>query len=403
MSCIRAVVVAVLTAFALLWLTQLLKVSPWLAVMTMCSPWIWYYCRQLWDNSLSVPLAALLLAAYGQFLQNKRGWALCLAIVCAALSCLVHLITIPFLVVLAIHASFSHGKSVMKLKWPALLSVIIMLAISTPYLHYIVTFHGSHLPQTIAWWRGWVFPLLGAQHLTAKNVGYIIEVPWSFITPASVRYAFQIARIITYIGYIACWVGMVIAIPRAIRAIELPARASTADQLCLIALAGYAFQTIFDGIERVAIFPHYHNTTWMIFVMFVWLGLDALPRWFRSHKISARLVPLVYAASLLFVQIIIAWQIARNGGTRGNHYNAVLSNQIAVVKQIGRFSDASPIEMRVDYWSDRPDTLRVLRQLIAPPSDTGPVRKLVVKFRDAFPGDARIEVKNYPLTDSATQ
>ena len=56
MSAIRAVAVGGLTALGLLWLTQLLKVSPWLAVVTMFSPWMWYYSRQLWDNSLSLPL-----------------------------------------------------------------------------------------------------------------------------------------------------------------------------------------------------------------------------------------------------------------------------------------------------------------------------------------------------------
>src|SRR5580700_1120275 len=55
MTAIRAVVVSALISLALLWLTQLLRVSPWLAVVTMLSPWMWYYSRQLWDNSLLVP------------------------------------------------------------------------------------------------------------------------------------------------------------------------------------------------------------------------------------------------------------------------------------------------------------------------------------------------------------
>ena len=397
MSAIREVAVSALIALGLLWLTQLLRVSPWLAVVVMLSPWTWYYSRQLWDNSVSIPITVLLFAAYGQFVKSKSGWALCLAIVCAALSCLVHLIAIPFLAVLAIHAVIFETKWVMKSKWPALATLIVMFAVSEPYLRYVLTFHGSHVPNYAPWWRGWVFPMMGAQHLTAKNVSWILEESWDNINPASVRYAFKFARLITCIGYLACWVGMIIAIPRALRALRRRAEAGTVDHLCLVALAALAFQILFDGLEHVSLYPHYHSTTWIIYAMFAWLAFDALPRWFGPRSLIAVLTVPVYAASLVFIEIIVAWQIARNGGTRGNHYNAVLSNQIEAVKEIGRFSDKSPIDVQVDYWQDRPDTLRVLRQLVSPPTDDGPVRKLVVRFRAEFPGDARIVVDNYPI------
>jgi hypothetical protein len=397
MSAIRAVVVAGITAFCLLWLTQLLRVSPWLAVVTMCSPWMWYYSRQLWDNSISVPLCALQLAAYGQFIQSKRGWALCLSIVCAALSCMVHLIVLPFLLVLALHALIYETRSVLKFKWPAIVTVVVMLIVCEPYMRYAVTFHGSKVPDYFAWWKGWIFPLFGAQHITAKNIGYVLEESWGNIQPAAIRYAFALARAITFIGLFACWVGMLMGIPMAWRALGKSREATTADHLCLIGLATLAVQTLFDGLEHVTYYPHYYNTTWTIYVVFAFIALAALPRWFGEKSLVARTTLPVYAISLAFVEIIIAWQIARNSGSRGDHYNAVLSNQIEVVKKIGEFSDASPIDVQVDYWQARPETLRVLRQLISPPKAEGPVRKIVVRYRAAFPGDALIVVDDYPL------
>src|ERR1700728_692820 len=193
MSAIRAVAVGGLTALGLLWLTQLLKVTPWLAVVTMFSPWMWYYSRQLWDNSLSLPLAALLFTSYGQFLQSKRASMLCIAIVCAALSCMVHLIVVPFLIVLALHALIFETRWVVKSKWPVLATVIVMLVICEPYMRYAMTFHGSSVPDYFAWWHGWVFPIFGAQHLTAKNIGYVLEESWQNIHPALFRHAFAIA------------------------------------------------------------------------------------------------------------------------------------------------------------------------------------------------------------------
>jgi hypothetical protein len=404
MTAIRAIAVGGLMALGLLWLTRLLKVSPWLAVVTMFSPWIWYYSRQLWDNSLCIPLSVLLFASYGQFLQSKRAWALCAAVVCAALTCLTHLMVLPFLFVLTVHLLFFETRWVLKFKWPLLATTLLMFATSEPYLRYTVTFHGSHVPDFAPWWHGWVFSLLGAQHITGKNVGYFLEESSANIKPALVRHAFAIARVITYIGIFACWAGMFIAIPPARRALRRPRDAGTVDALCLIALAAFLFQTLFDGLEHVSLYPHYYNTTWIIYVVFAWLAFDALPRWFGPRSITARMTIPVYAASLLFVEVIVAWQIARNGGSKGDNYGAVLSNQIEVVKEIGRFSDASPIDVQVQYWQTRPDTLRVLRQLVAPPTPDGPVRRLIVRFRDAFPGDARIIVQNLPVSNAvATQ
>ncbi len=205
---------------------------------------------------------------------------------------------------------------------------------------------------------------------------------------------------ITWIAIVACWAGMIAAIGRARRALAGPIKAGTIDHLCLIGLAAFLFQTVFDGLEHVSYYPHYHTPVWIIYVMFAYLAFDALPRWFGGRSTVARLTVPAYAVSLLFTQIVVAWQIARNGGSRGDHYGAVLSNQIQVVKEIGQFSDASPLDIQVDYWQARPDTLRVLRQLVALPTANGPVRQLVVRFRNAFPGDARIVVESFPVSNS---
>jgi hypothetical protein len=401
MSAIRGVLVGGLTALGLLWLTQLLKVSPWLAVVTMFSPWVWYYSRQLWDNSLCIPLSVLLFASYGQFLEGRRAWALCAAVAFAALCCLTHLMILPFLFVLALHAVLFRTRWILQFKWPLLATTVLMLAVSGPYLRYTATFHGSHVPDYEPWWRGWVFPLFGAQHITGKNVGYFLEESNAAIKPSILRHAFAAARVITYIGILACWVGMIIAIPRARRALGRLQDVATVDCLCLIGLAVFVAQTLFDGVEHVSLYPHYYNTTWIIYVMFAWLAFEALPRWFGAKSPTARMTMPAYAASLLFVELIVAWQIARNGGSKGDNYGAVLSNQVAVVREIDRFSNTSPIDVQVSYWQTRPDTLRVLRQLVIPPIHHPavlPTRQLVVHFRNAFPGDARIVVDNFAVS-----
>ena len=402
MTVIRTVVFSLLTSLGLLWLTQLIRVTPWLAVVAMLSPWMWYYSRELWDNSLTIPFTALLLPAYGQFLKSRRAWPLCLAVVCAALTCLVHLIVVPFLAVLALHLLFFESRLLLKFKWPILATVLAMLALSAPYLHYALTFHGSGVPQYASRFGGWIFPLLDAQHLTAKSIGYFLEENFQNIHPAPLRYLFTLARLFTYIAFIACWIGMIMAIPLARRAFGLRDKADVLDHLCLIGLVTFLFQTLFDGLEHVSFHPHYYNTTWIVYVMFAWIGFNAIPRWFGSQSLIARLLIPIYAACLLFVQIIIAWQISRNSGGKGDHYNAILSNQIEVATEMNRFSTASPIDIQVQYWTERPDTLPVLRKLMPTPPGLLPTRQLVVRFRDAFPGDAKVIVENQPLGDIPT-
>ena len=83
-SSIRAGLVAGITAISLLWLCRTLRVSPWLAVAGMLSPWLYFYSRQIWDNSLCIPISALMLAAYADFLSTRRVRSLYLAVFCAA-------------------------------------------------------------------------------------------------------------------------------------------------------------------------------------------------------------------------------------------------------------------------------------------------------------------------------
>ncbi len=79
MIAIRAAAFSAITAAALYWLAKTLRVTPWLAVAVMLSPWLWLYSRQLWDNSLCIPLCAMLFAAYADFVLTHRPWSLRLA------------------------------------------------------------------------------------------------------------------------------------------------------------------------------------------------------------------------------------------------------------------------------------------------------------------------------------
>lgn len=86
----------------------------------------------------------------------------------------------------------------------------------------------------------------------------------------------------------------------------------------------------------------------------------------------------------------------RNAGARNINFGTSVGNQIAAIKQLRRYSDDSSVDIRLPQWKSFPLAWKVLLELNPPTSDPRPRRHLVVKYRDAHPGDAHIEVEELP-------
>ncbi len=187
---------------------------------------------------------------------------------------------------------------------------------------------------------------------------------------------------------------MILAVPRAWSAIRQPKTATVTNHLFLIALSVWLFQTFLDGLERVHSTPHYYSGTWCVYAVLAWMAAD----WLRLHFSKRVFLPVVavYAASMLFGSVVIATTIARNAGHRNINFGTSVGNQIAAIKQLRRYSDDSSVDIRLPQWKSFPLAWKVLLELNPPTSDPRPRRHLVVKYRDAHPGDAHIEVEELP-------
>ncbi len=170
------------------------------------------------------------------------------------------------------------------------------------------------------------------------------------------------------------------------------------EHLQLIALAVWICQTFLDGLERLYFSPHYYVATWIVYAFFAWTAIDWLLRRSAKINLAIRWSLAVYAASLLLGIVIIAATIARNGGTVGPYYGTTLANQIQAVEKMERFSDRSSLDVQFPPWRLQPLAFQVLMELNPPSPGPRPVANLVVKYRNAHPGDARIEVQVLPVT-----
>jgi hypothetical protein len=113
-----------------------------------------------------------------------------------------------------------------------------------------------------------------------------------------------------------------------------------------------------------------------------------------------RLALPAYGLALLIVLGAMIAKVAHDGGTRTMGYGTTMAQQMAAVAQIRGFSDDSQKQFAIvgikqcpfPQWSNYPWAFVVLRGLLPPPSGPRSDGPILVHYRDAFPGDARIVV-----------
>jgi hypothetical protein len=381
---LRALLASGATAIALLWLTRSMQISGWFAPLSMLSPWLWMWHRTLWDNSWCIPLSALAIASYAAFLVNRKTWALVMTLSCLMVATATHLSALALDAAIALHLIFFRPSALARSLWPVSFTILAWVVVFIPYIRAAAEIGESgSAPTKQLSNAGWLLAVWGGHHLTA---GFDWLVSIRTLEPPLVT----VARAISLLPHLAVWAGMGIVL--------LSSRQLTARQrpLGILALLIAACQTVLDGIERLPPLPHYFNSTWIAYAILAWLAIDLLRR-----RIAARIflaVPIaVYVAAMLLVTGYSIFIIHRNGGTRAFDFGSTLAVQASAAEKIHQFSTASPVEIKVDQWNEFPWAKDVLLSLQPPSQPDRPLRTLVVRYRDAYPGDAHIVVDDYPV------
>ena len=384
---LRAILTTGILALSLLWLTRTLRLWPWFIPALLCSPYLWFYARAIWDNTFNLPLCALAFASGVSFLVRGRSWTLLLALGCCVAMVLTHLMALAFVVPLTLYLLLRARSRLRELWWQLGLLGGAAVAISFPYLSFLrrsVSGEGGTPPVP----GGWLFPLLGGRILSAQRIEDIFGADWlAHDTSAWGRLA-GFAGAVSLLAFALVWVGIVVAALTARRGLQGPIDDArrVRGEAALLALLMVLGQAVLDGLTAKSGFTHYFNATWIAYALLAWLAVDAL----RVPRLRA-VVTAVLAASTLTVSLYLLVRI-HHGGPSRLPYGATLANQLEVARELNRYGPGSTVRVEVINVLRFPFALGVLRALSPVADPPLPAAKLRLVYETDSPVDGRIRL-----------
>jgi hypothetical protein len=292
--------------------------TAWL--LPFLSPYLWFYSRDLWDNSFNTAFTPALFASYLAFTRTgKKRWGF-LALVCGVLAFLTHLMALPLLMATALHF-ICFQRSWIRRHWRAVLcGVVVTLAVSSGYLEHLL-----HTPRDASGFHfrlaSYFFAVYGARLFSAVALEYFYGPFWFLSGGWLQNILASLAVAATAFAFLPTFWGMYQLVrPRERRPLERDLRF-----LCLAALL---LHIALIGWNQLVSHPHYYSAIWVVFWVCYALGIRDLRSsvgWSRAEK--------VYLAGLATCFFGILLQLHWKHGNRQLHYGTTLSNQLELVAQ----------------------------------------------------------------------
>lgn len=377
---LRALVTMVGCAMGLTWLARGLRVSRWLVPISLASPYLWIYARTIWDNTFLIPLAALSLGAYVAFLTERRTGLLLCAAVCALIMPLIHLMALALLVPMALHALVFARREISRARYALLAILIVWLIVAHGYFTWLINnrFSATTVRSVVAA----TFPFMGGRWLSAVGLDEFFQESWHQVVSGTTW--LDLARLLTALLLPAVWIGMVLAYA------ELKSASPVRRPALILLVTVVATQMALDGMTGAAGRSHYFNATWPVFAALSWLTLDRLLgfRW-------TRWIPGIIGASLIIVLGTVIVRVHRLGGTRGDGYGPLLSNQMAIARGLNQYGSNSRVRTDVANFLQFPQGLAVLRLLDhGSGGSRGPGATLAIRYVGGQ-GSGRVALMDY--------
>lgn len=388
------------------WLARSTGWWRWGGLAALLSPYVYLYARQLWDNSMNIPLGMLSLAAYGAFVAAKTGRArsLCLfvATLTASLMLLVHLMALPAFIAFLSVLLLWHRTDLRRHVGAVALALLAAGILSGPYL--IRFFSDDNLTGLSAIRAAWsstlAFPLTSPRLLSGVGLDFFFRTPpeteaglrASYLHAAGLwSSAFRIAGAFSLLSFAFIAFAWLYRLPLLWRPADSPALALT--RLAVLTLL---LQALFTLLTAQVGESHYFNAVVPHLVLLAWCAMDGLAR----SKLY-RPLAVIYLTSLAVLTFLLAYRLIHTQGTRSISYGPTLSNQVSLAQQLRSL----PSNHQLDDQTTLFPINRIVHNTLAsgsigqPPTD--PPQRYLLRFtlEDPLQG-GRMELIRLPDTSS---
>lgn len=349
-----------ITGFALLWLARSLSLPGWFVAGVLISPYVAAYQRVLWDASYAMPVGALALASFADFLRTQRAWSLRMCVVTSVLVPTIHPQSLPLAVPILGWLAWQHRTALWRDRRALGIAGAIVLLFDG---FYFVQFAGqlfarlsgsvqkgypgggSHLASALA-------PFLGGRLLCG---GDYLEKLAPLIAPGWLHVGAQAGAMLFYP---LAWLGIGTAASSAWRAVRKQQMMTARESIMLVVLVAVVLQALLFGAMRIPAAPQYYFGTFALQVLVALLGVSALRQWRIGTVLGGFYV--VGSAILTFEATI---SIHQHGYERPNWPR--LATSVNIVRQLNAFSDTSALT-NVAVYQKAPQAIRTLRLLLPP-------------------------------------
>jgi hypothetical protein len=346
---LKTLILSSLMAWAVVGFLRLFPTVPrWCACVPFLSLYLWFYARDLWDNSLNVGITAVLFYSYLRFLEKSRRRWLALAGVCAVCAILVHLMAVPLVAAVALHFVATQWRWVRS--HPIFTAVLTLVcgAALWPYFSHLLA-----APKEASGWTfrpaSFFFALYGARDFSAAALEYFFGWGWFLLGPLPLQALCAAAVGATLYAFIPTFYGVWICVRK------LNGPHDLARDAAWVAILALLFHIGLMSVNALVSHPHYYNAIWFVFFVFFCFGQAALPRtrsWWVAGRVYLLGLALSYAAGVAMIHF--------SSGNREMRYGTTLGNQLELVEQMNcypfgtRLEDARTHSMLVSLATLRP-------------------------------------------------
>jgi hypothetical protein len=337
-----------ITTLTILTLSKVAKFSTYkienLLLVAFTSPYLWFYSRMIWDNSLNIALIGLALSFYLEFYKSNRLKPLAFSLFLMNLSIQIHLMSICILIPVIFHMILRKREILYQSKKTLFFLFILNSAILSPYLSYLIPQYLNVVYKSTARpFKSFYLPMLGSRIFSTFDFSYFLGKKWQLTFPIeSLRYIVVAINSITWLAYFL-----------SIKTIVKSVKERRLGPLLELSLFIMLFQMVLYYTQGTYGHPHYYVISWLPHLILIVKGIESLKN---------KTVGYLYVSSSFCSLIIIAVHIHYNMGSRSHRYGPTLKNQIAVARKL---ADLRPkaIQLSSFHAKTYPTTLFFLRDL----------------------------------------